>query len=75
MTARRAMIEHTETALPVTTRRKLLGLRRSTYYYRPEPVGDADRAVMRLIDEAHTKHPFPNSGSGPRRRRGGRACL
>lgn len=61
MTARRAMIEQAKTALPVTTRCQLLDLGRSTYYYRPEPVGDADRALMRLIDEVHLKHPYYGS--------------
>ena len=61
MTARRAMIEQTATALPVTTLCQLLGLGRSTYYYRPEPVGDADRELMRLIDEVHLKHPYYGS--------------
>ena len=61
MTARRAMIERAGTALPVTTRCQLLGLGRSTFYYRSEPVGDADRALMRLIDEAHLKHPYYGS--------------
>ena len=61
MTDRRATIEQTTTVLPVTTRCRLLDLSRSTYYYRPKPVGDTDRALMRVIDEVHLQYPFYGS--------------
>ena len=34
---------------------------RSSAYYRREPVGEADLAVMRLIDEIHLQWPFYGS--------------
>jgi putative transposase len=30
-------------------------------YYHPEPIGEADLAVMRRIDELHLEHPFAGS--------------
>ena len=37
---------------------ELLGLCRSSLYYHPKPVSDADLKLMRRIDELHLKHPF-----------------
>jgi len=37
---------------------ELLGLCRSSLYYRPQPVSAADLALMRRIDELHLAHPF-----------------
>ena len=37
---------------------QLLGLCRSSLYYHPKPVSQADLALMRRIDELHLKHPF-----------------
>jgi len=37
---------------------ELLDLPRSTFYYRPKPVPEADLALMRLIDECHLQRPF-----------------
>ena len=37
---------------------ELLGLCRSSLYYHPKPVSQADLALMRRIDELHLKHPF-----------------
>ena len=37
---------------------ELLGLCRSSLYYHPKPVSEADLALMRRIDELHLKHPF-----------------
>ena len=44
--------------LPVVRRCELLGLSRSTAYYRPEPTSEADLMLMRRIDELHLKWPF-----------------
>ena len=35
-----------------------LNLVRSTFYYTPAPVNDADKAVMDKIDEIYTAHPY-----------------
>jgi putative transposase len=44
--------------LPVVRQCQLLGLSRSTAYYQPQPLSDADLALMRRIDELHLAHPF-----------------
>ena len=44
--------------LPVVRQCELLGLARSTAYYRPEPTSEADLVLMRRIDELHLKWPF-----------------
>lgn len=60
MTERRAMIQQTH-ELAVTRRCVLLDVPRSTAYYRPRTGGDADLALMRLIDEIHLQYPFYGS--------------
>ena len=57
MSERRAQI-HTVHELPKTRRCELLGVARSTAYYRPEPVREKDLTLMRLIDEIHLRLPF-----------------
>ena len=47
--------------LPVVRQCELLALSRSTAYYRPEPVSEADLVLMRKIDELHLKWPFLGS--------------
>ena len=44
--------------LSVTRQAKLLGISRGTVYYLPQPVSDADLALMRRLDELHLEHPF-----------------
>ncbi len=60
MSKRRGQI-HTEHELPKMRRCELLDVARSSAYYRPEPVSEADLALMRLIDETHLKRPFYGS--------------
>ena len=50
-----------EAKLPVTRQAKLLGLSRASVYYTPEPIDEADLAVMRRIDELHLELPFLGS--------------
>jgi len=54
------MIDRTNN-LPVSAQCKLLHLPRSTAYYQPEPVSEADLALMRCIDELHLEHPYAGS--------------
>jgi putative transposase len=54
----KVMREH---SLAVTRRCELLEVARSTAYYRPSPVSEADLALMRLIDEIHLELPFYGS--------------
>jgi putative transposase len=47
--------------LPVVRQCELLGLSRSSVYYRPQSVSEGDLALMRRIDELHLNHPFAGS--------------
>jgi len=44
--------------LPIKRQAELLCISRGTVYYHPEPVSQADLALMRRIDELHLEHPF-----------------
>ena len=44
--------------MPITTQCQLLGLSRSSTYYRPRGVSEADLTLMRRLDELHLEHPF-----------------
>ena len=45
-------------ALSIARQCELLGLSRSGYYYRPQPVCEGDLECMRRMDETFTKRPF-----------------
>jgi putative transposase len=47
--------------LPVVRQAQVLGLARSSVYYRPRPVSAADLAIMRRLDELHLNYPFAGS--------------
>jgi len=36
----------------------LVGISRSSVYYRPKPVNTSDLVLMRRMDELHLEHPF-----------------
>jgi putative transposase len=44
--------------MPITTQCELLGLSRSSVYYRPRGVSETDLTLMRRLDELHLEHPF-----------------
>ncbi len=48
-------------ALSVTKQAEVVGIARSTVYYRPVPVSAVDLALMRRIDELHLEFPFAGS--------------
>jgi hypothetical protein len=52
-------------ALPVARQAKLVGISRSSVYYVPNPVSDADLALMRRIDELHLERIRQRNPSGP----------
>jgi putative transposase len=52
------MIEPGNARLTVSRQCELLGMSRSGYYYRPQPVSEEDLLFLRLIDEEYTRHPF-----------------
>ena len=47
--------------LPVRRQAELVGISRGSVYYHPEPVSEAELALMRRIDELHLEHPFAGS--------------
>lgn len=47
--------------LALTRQCRLLGLSRSTAYYRAGPVSEAELALMRRLDELHLEHPYAGS--------------
>jgi len=47
--------------LALSRQAELLGISRSSLYYDPCPVSDADLAIMRRIDELHLDYPFAGS--------------
>nr|WP_186179927.1 IS3 family transposase [Burkholderia gladioli] len=54
---RKAMIDRMH-ALSVSQQARLVGVARSSAYYRPQPVSEADQMLMRRIDELHMEFPF-----------------
>ena len=52
------MVDKKDTKLPVTRQSFLLGLSRSSLYYRPRPASDLNLRLMRVIDEQHLRTPF-----------------
>ena len=50
-----------EHELSLTRQAELLALSRSSLYYQPVPVSDADLLLMRRIDELHLELPFAGS--------------
>ncbi|RQS45132.1 hypothetical protein DID99_33445 [Burkholderia sp. Bp8986] len=51
------MIDRTH-ALPVSQQTRLVGIARSSAYYRPQPGSETDLLLMRRIDELHMEFPF-----------------
>src|ERR1700756_4906614 len=47
--------------LPLTRQAALLRLSRSSVYYEPQPVPEAELAIMRRIDALHLDYPFAGS--------------
>lgn len=51
------MIDRSHT-FPISGQAKMLGLARSTVYYKPRPVSVEDLGIMRRLDELHLDYPF-----------------
>lgn len=60
MSERKAMIDK-DAEVPVTRQCELLDVSRSTYYYQPVAINEAELKIMRLIDEIHLRYPFYGS--------------
>ena len=57
---RKAMIDRS-TELSLTRQVRLPGISRSSIYYRPHPVSEADLNLMNRIDKLHLELPFAGS--------------
>jgi putative transposase len=55
---KRELIDLKHPQISVVRQCSLLGLSRSGLYYQPVPVSAENLAIMRLLDEEYTKHPF-----------------
>jgi putative transposase len=58
---RRALVERTDPALPVSQQCRLLAVRRSSVSRRPAEVGEEDRSIMALIDRHYLARPYYGS--------------
>jgi putative transposase len=58
---RRGLIERNHPQLSVARQCHLVGLSRSSLYYQPVGVSDADMMLMRLLDDRYTRAPFYGS--------------
>src|ERR1700745_3584308 len=47
--------------LPITRQAEALNISRSSVYYLPRPVSEADLAIMRRLDRLHLEFPFAGS--------------
>jgi putative transposase len=56
--AKRSLIEPGHERLSVVRQCELVGLLRSSLYYRPRGVSEENLWLMRLIDEQYTRTPF-----------------
>jgi putative transposase len=52
------MIEPNHNILTIVQQCKLLGVNRSSYYYKPIGISEQDLKVMAIIDEVYTMHPY-----------------
>ncbi len=48
-------------SLPISKQAKIIGISRSSVYYKPRPVCEKDLHLMRRIDELHLEYPFMGS--------------
>jgi putative transposase len=57
------MVETAHPEISITQQCKILGINRSTFYYKPKPIKPEDLELMRLIDEQYLQHPCWGSRS------------
>src|SRR5947209_6363050 len=58
---KRAWVDAADTVLSVSRQCELLDLSRSSYYYEPATESAENLALMALIDQEYTAHPFRGS--------------
>ena len=54
---RMKMIDRKEKRLSITRQAELLGINRTSLYYKPVPVNDEEYLIKRVIDKIYTAHP------------------
>ena len=54
---RMKMIDREEKKLSIKRQAELLGINRTSLYYKPVPVTDEEYLIKRIIDEVYTVHP------------------
>src|SRR5579863_4988215 len=54
----RGLVEPSSSDFSVREQCQLLGIHRSGWYYRPQPISEEDLLLMRAIDEEYTEHPY-----------------
>ena len=55
---KRQLIQSDDSTIPLLRKCELLGLSRSTYYYRKVPVDAETEKLMKLLDQHYTEHPY-----------------
>jgi len=55
------LVDSHHSTLSITRQCELLGLSRAGYYYSHQGISEQDLAIMSLIDEEYTRHPFYGS--------------
>ncbi len=58
---RREMVDRGHPSLPIVRRCALLGVSRSSIYYRPKAVSEDDLSLMREMDRQYLETPFYGS--------------
>jgi hypothetical protein len=59
---RRALVERTDPALPVSQQCRLLAVSRSSVYRQPTEVSEVDGAIIALIDRQYLARPYYRAG-------------
>lgn len=57
-TDKRELLEPNHADLSLRQQCELLGIHRSTVYYKPKPLDEATLKLMRVVDEVYTQYPF-----------------
>ena len=55
------MIDHDDLSPPMNVQAKLLGVSRSSIYFKPQGLSSYDQELMKAIDELYTTYPFYGS--------------
>ena len=56
---KRLLVEADRPAICISRQCQLLGLPRSSFYYKPAGISEHNLMLMDMIDQKYTQHPFP----------------